>query len=65
MKHLAHRLLSRPGDIHFQELNFTCFCDKDLLMATALVEECPHSLKSLDITWHPFGTSIQSLCPRR
>jgi hypothetical protein len=47
----TRRLLSLPGGIHFQKLTLTWRHDKDPLTTTRLVEECSHTLKSLDITW--------------
>ena len=62
---LARRLLTRPGGIHFRELDFTYFSDEDSLMAAVLVEECPRTLKSLFISWYLFGMFIQRLPLRR
>ena len=50
LKPLARRLLSLPGDIHFQNINLTLLYEEDFSSATALVEGCSHVLKSLDIS---------------
>jgi hypothetical protein len=50
MKSITRRLLSLPGGVHFRKLTLTCFSGEDLLLATALVERCSHSLESLDFT---------------
>jgi len=64
---LAHRLLSLPGGIYFRELDLTWFRERDLLLATALVGKCSHTLESLDITC--YGTlaslSIRHLRPHQ
>jgi hypothetical protein len=54
---ITRRLLSLPGGIHFRKLTFTCFFGEDLLLKTALVEECSHTLESLDITLEFEGMS--------
>jgi hypothetical protein len=50
MKPIARRLFSLPGGIHFRKLTLTLFCEEDLLMVKALVEECSHTLESLNVT---------------
>jgi hypothetical protein len=59
----ACRLLSLPGGIHFRTLTLECCSEEDILLATALVEECSHTLKSLDVDWNPYGTSIPHFPP--
>jgi len=62
---IASKLLSVPGGIHFRSLTLTWHCEEDLLLATALVEECSHTLESLDITCDFVGMSIRYLRPHR
>jgi hypothetical protein len=64
MKHIAHRLLSLPGGIHFRELTFTWVQGEDLSATMMLVEGCSHTLESLDVCdFH--GTSIRHSCLHR
>ena len=50
MKPIARRLLSSPGGLHFRKLTLDWRHEEDPILATALVEECSHTLESLDIT---------------
>jgi hypothetical protein len=65
MKPIARRLLSLPGGIHFRKLTLTWFCEEDLLMVKALVEECSHTLESLNVTWGHHSKTIQRQCLHR
>jgi hypothetical protein len=56
MKHIIHRLLSLPGGIHFWKLTLTWCREGDLMLLTALVGECFHTLESLNITCSILGT---------
>jgi hypothetical protein len=64
MEPFTRRLLSLPGGIHFRKLTLKWLYEEDLLTATALVEECSHTLESLDITWSssvsPFGICVRT-----
>ena len=60
---IARRLLSLPGGIHFRKLVLRWTQDEDILLASALVERCFHTLESLDITCYSSGTPIQRLSP--
>jgi hypothetical protein len=62
MEPFTRRLLSIPGGIHFRKLTLTWFHGEDISLMMALVEECAHTLESLDITCNHFGTSIRYLC---
>ena len=64
MEPITRRLLSLPGGIHFRRLNLTCFSEGDILLATALVEECSHTLESLDIKWQLYDAFVRHLHPR-
>jgi hypothetical protein len=59
----ACRLMSLPGGLHFRRLALKCCSEEDILLATALVEECSHTLESLDVDWDPYGMSIPHLPP--
>jgi hypothetical protein len=50
VKPITRRLLSLPGGIHFRKLILTCFSGEDIVLITALVEGCSHTLESLDIS---------------
>ena len=54
MKPIAHRLLSLPGRLHFRKLTLTCNHEEDPLLTMELVEECSHTLESLDIAYPVF-----------
>ena len=60
IKHLAYRLLSLPSGIHFRELRLRWTHAEDPVLTTALVEECAHTLESLNIS-DLIGMSIQHL----
>ena len=60
MKPITHRLLSLPSGIHFRRLSVTWNREEDILLTTALVEGCSHTLESLKITCH--CASIWYLC---
>jgi hypothetical protein len=62
VKPIACRLLSLPGGIHSQKLTLTCFSGEGLVLITALVEGCSHTLESLDIS-DTYGTSVRHLRP--
>ena len=62
MKHIAGRLLSIPGGIHFRKLTLKWNCGEDLLSIIELVRECSHTLESLDIICDLLhGTSVRYL----
>ena len=50
LKPFTRRLLSLPGGIHFRKLTLKCFSGGDLLLTTALIEGCSHTLESVNIT---------------
>jgi hypothetical protein len=60
----TRRLLCLPGGIHFQKLTLTRIREEDCLMATALVEECSHTLESLNITWSHLRKSTRHQRPQ-
>ena len=62
-KPFARRLLSLPGGIHFRRLSLTQFYDEDISLATQLVEECSHTLESLDVTCSLYSASTCCLRP--
>jgi len=65
LKYLAHWLLSLPSGIHFRALDLTCVPKEDMLLASALVRKCSHSLESLDVTCDGvLSTSIRQRRPR-
>ena len=49
MGHVAHRLLSLPGGIHFRKFTLRWFQEEDVLLTTALVEKCSRTLEHLNI----------------
>ena len=57
----ARQLLSSPGGIHFRKLMLTWFCDGDLSLTMALMEECSSTLESLDIVCYQNCTSTRHL----
>ena len=61
MKHIAHRLLSLPGGIHFWKLTLTWCREGDLMLMTALVGKSSHTLESLNITCRTLGTDSSAL----
>ena len=65
MKHFIRRLLSLPGGIRFQKLTLTWYYEGDLSLIMALVEECHHTLESLNITWALFRKSILHVRPHQ
>jgi hypothetical protein len=65
MEPFIHRLLSRPGGIHFQNLALTWLHKEDSLATTVLVERCSHTLESIDISGSLHGMSIRHPCPPR
>ena len=65
MRPIACRLLSLPGGIHFRELILAWHRKEDLVLTMALVEECSHTLESLDIACNLPCRSIQHPCPHR
>jgi hypothetical protein len=62
IKHFAYRLLSLPSGIHFRKLRLTWSRVEDSVLTTALVEECAHTLESLNIS-DLLGMSIRHLHP--
>ena len=56
IERIARRLLSLPGGIHFRNLTLTWCCEEELSLMVALVEECSHTIESLNIASEPFGT---------
>jgi hypothetical protein len=65
IKHIVCQLLSLPGGIHFRKLVLTWFHEEDPSLTTALIERCPYTLESLDITYSMRGMSIRRLHPHR
>jgi hypothetical protein len=65
MKPIARGLLSLPGGIHFRKLTLTLFHEECFVLTTALVEECSHTLESLNIGCTFSCTPICHLCPHR
>ena len=65
MKPIASRLLSIPGGIHFRRLVLKWYCSEDLFLTMGLVEECSHTLESLDVARTFYGTSVRYLHPQR
>jgi hypothetical protein len=59
-EYITRRLLSLPGGIHFRKLTLMC-SPEEVLLATALVERCSHTLESLEIYWKRYGTSTRHL----
>ena len=57
MKPITRRLLSLPGGIHFRKFILVCTHEECTWLTMALVEECFHTLESLEIIWEPRGTS--------
>jgi hypothetical protein len=64
MEPIVRRLLSPPGRIHFRKLTLTLLYEEDLPWIMALVEECSHTLESLEITGD-LSMCILHLCSRR
>jgi hypothetical protein len=66
VKRVTHWLLSLPGGIHFRKFVRGWIYEEHLSFAMALVEECSHTLESLDInrTDPLIGTFIQCLRPQ-
>jgi hypothetical protein len=62
---VTRRFLSLPGGIHFWKLALKWLYAKDLSPATAPVEGCSHTLKSLGVTWSLLCKFILCLCPNR
>ena len=63
IKSIARWLLSFQGGIHFRKLTLTWHKAEDIPLTTALVEECSHTLESLDITSslvRPFGICVRT-----
>ena len=65
IKHIARRLLSAPGGIHFRKLSVTWDHDEDILSTIALVDECSSTLESLDVCSQHLGMPIQHLQPHQ
>ena len=65
LKPFTRRLLSLPGGIHFRKLTLKCFSGGDLLLTTALIEGCSHTLESVDITSDLRGMFSRHLRPHR
>ena len=57
----ARRLMSLPGGTHFRKLAMVWFYEETLWLAAALVEECSHTLESLDVFWGLRGTYSRHL----
>ena len=55
---VARWLLSLPGGIHFRRLALSLWGGEDDLLARALVKECSHNLKSLELFCAAHGTPI-------
>ena len=64
LEYITRRLLSQPGSIHFRELTSTLFEVGDPSSTTALVEECSHTIETLEISCY-LRTSIRYYCPHR
>ena len=65
IQHIARQLLSLPGGIHLRKLVLVWFHEEDPSWTTALVERCPHTLQSLNITYSLRGMSVRCLRPHR
>ena len=65
MGHIASKLLSLPGGIHFRSLTLMRHCKEDLPLTMMLVAECSRTLESLDISCGLISTSILYLLPHR
>ena len=65
MKPIACRLLSLPGGLHFRKLILDWRHKEDPSLTAALVEECSHTLESLDIAHLFYCTFILHLRPHR
>ena len=59
MRPIVRSLLSLPGGIHFRMLTLTWRHKEDFLSTTILVEECSHTLESLQITCCLLRTSFR------
>ena len=57
---ITRRLLSLPGGIHFRKLTLKWFHEEDVLLTTALVEKCSHTLEYLNIARHLCCTSVRA-----
>jgi len=57
-KPIARRLLSLPSGIHFRKLVVVQLREEDVSLTTGLVEECSHTLESLDIIRSLNGGSV-------
>ena len=64
MKLIARRLLSLTGGLHFREFTSTWFEEGDVLLTTALVGMCSHTLESLEVTCK-LGMPTQHLHPHQ
>jgi len=62
-KPITSRLLSLPAGIHFRKLTLTWYHEEDLSLTMGLVEECSHTLESLDINHTVRCASIWYLRP--
>jgi len=60
LKPILRRLLSLPGSIHFRKLNLIWVIEEDILLTTALMERCSHTLESFKFTCTHLGTYIRS-----
>jgi len=50
MRPTLHHWLSLPGGVHFRRLALKWTCKEDISLTVVLIEECTHTLESLDIT---------------
>ena len=64
MKLIVRQWLPLPGGIHFRKLTLTWFCEEDISLTMALVENCSHTLESLYISYEsPLG-ALPGICVR-
>jgi len=63
LKPFARWLLSLPDGINFQKLTLKLLHEEDILLATALVEGCSHTLESLDVICEYLGVFNLALRP--
>ena len=54
----VRQMLALPNGLHFRSLVFSCGHVEDVGLITELVARCSHTLKSLDITYTFYRTSI-------
>jgi hypothetical protein len=60
---ITRRLLSLPGGIHFRKLTLTWPNEENFWLIMPVVEECFHTLESLEIIWDLRGTFDRHMRP--